>query len=62
MTLMSYKKVSINTVVQYAFSIKCVQIKVYYKSFTLKTALLKSLLACIVPWIEYVLKSEVKET
>ena len=35
MTLMSYKKVNINTVVQYAFSIKCVQLKVYYKSFTL---------------------------
>ena len=36
MTLMSaYKKVNINTFVQYAFSIKYVQIKVYYKSFTL---------------------------
>ena len=65
-TLMSYKKVNINTAVQYAFSIKYVQIKVYYKSFTF--ALFKSMLACIVPWnackhrIEYVPKSEVKET
>ena len=33
MTLMSYKKV--NTFVQYAFSIKYVQIKSYFKSFTL---------------------------
>ena len=45
MTLMSYKKVNINTVVQYAFSIKCVQLKVYYKRFTLY--ILPFLKACL---------------